>query len=169
MKLIKAPDPWLETAVDPFDFAKIDSDSTAAEMIEIMTKEGGIGLSANQVGLNAQIFVMKPYLLDSADPFAVINPVIVEIDRELQNMPEGCLSYPDLYLTIKRPKSIVAKYFDTQAKECTITLHDLDARCFLHEFDHLQGIEFVDRTSKLKLDIAKKKQSKIRKKHGRTQ
>lgn len=169
MKLVKSPDPWLEKAVDPFDFEVMDADQTACEMIEIMQIEHGIGLSANQVGLNAQIFVMKPYLLDSPEPFAVINPVITDIDTEMDSAPEGCLSHPDLFLTVKRPKSIVAKYFDTQAKECTITLHDIDARCFLHEFDHLQGIEFTDRVSKIKLDMAKKKQSKIRKKHGRTE
>jgi peptide deformylase len=84
-------------------------------------------------------------------------------------MPEGCLSHPDLFLTVKRPRGIVAKYLDINAKECTIELYDIDARCFLHEYDHLNGIEFTDRVSKLKLDRAKKKRQKLNKRklqHG---
>jgi len=81
-------------------------------------------------------------------------------------MPEGCLSHPDLYLTVKRPKQLVAKYLDNTAKECKIELYDIDARCFLHEYDHLQGIEFTDRVSKLKLAMAYKKRNKRTKQHG---
>lgn len=168
MKLVTSPDPWLERVVDPFDFETMDAASIAQEMIDTMLAEGGIGLSANQVALNAQIFVMKPHLLTDNTPFAVINPVIVDISTELELMPEGCLSHPDLFLSVKRPKSLVANYFDINAKECTIELYDLDARCFLHEYDHLQGIEFVDRVSSIKLAMARKKQQKMRKKYGRT-
>jgi len=67
---------------------------------------------------------------------------------------------------MSRPKGITAKYLDIDAKECTIELYDLDARCFLHEYDHLQGIEFTSRVSKLKLDMAKKKANKRIKKNG---
>ena len=59
---------------------------------------------------------------------------------------------------------VIAKYLDINAKECKIELYDIDARCFLHEFDHLQGIEFTDRVSRLKLDMAKKKQRKLQRK-----
>lgn len=168
MKLVKSPDPWLERIVDPFDFESMDAAAIAQEMIQTMEAEGGIGLSANQVALNAQIFVMKPHLLEDNTPFTVINPVILEISSDIELMPEGCLSHPDLFLSVKRPKGIIAKYFDIDAKECIIELYDIDARCFLHEYDHLQGIEFVDRVSKVKLDMARKKQQKIRKKYGRT-
>jgi peptide deformylase len=168
MKLVKSPDPWLERMVDPFDYDTMDAASIAEEMIATMLQEGGIGLSANQVALNAQIFVMKPHLLEDNSPFAIINPSILEVSSDLELMPEGCLSHPELFLTVKRPKGIVAKYFDINAKECIIELYDLDARCFLHEYDHLQGIEFVDRVSKVKLDLARKKQQKVRKKYGRT-
>jgi len=130
-------------------------------MINLMLAEGGIGLSANQVGLDAQIFVIKPYLVDNKnEPFAIINPEIVALTESVDTLPEGCLSHPNLYLTVKRPTGLVAKYLDINAKECTIELYDIDARCFLHEYDHLQGIEFVNRVSKLKLDRAKKKQKK---------
>ena len=164
MHLIKSPNPWLEKKVKEFDFNKLDAISISNEMIELMDTAGGIGLSANQVGLDAQIFVMKPHLLEDKEPFALINPELESVTVNYEEMPEGCLSHPDLFLKVKRPKGVIAKYLDINAKECKIELYDIDARCFLHEFDHLQGIEFTDRVSRLKLDMAKKKQRKLQRK-----
>ena len=73
---------------------------------------------------------------------------------------EGCLSFPNLWLAVKRPASINAKYLDRTGKECTIELKGIDARCFLHELDHLDGVCFTDKVSKLKLAMAIKKQRK---------
>ena len=166
MKLVKSPSSWLEKSVKPFDFDALDAYEISQEMISLMIQEGGIGLSANQVALDAQIFVMKPILLEDKSPLTVINPVIEKVTEDTELMPEGCLSHPDLYLTVKRPKGLVAKYLDINAKERIIELYDIDARCFLHEYDHLQGIEFTDRVSKLKLERARKKQTKMRKQNG---
>lgn len=166
MKLVKSPDPWLEKKVKLFDFETLDAETIANEMIQIMQQEGGIGLSANQVALDAQIFVMRPYFVNDKIPFALINPEIVAVTESVDTMPEGCLSHPDLFLQVKRPTGLVAKYLDINAKEHIIELYDIDARCFLHEYDHLQGIEFTDRVSKLKLDMARKKQLKRRKVNG---
>jgi len=164
MKLVKAPDAWLQKKVQPFDFSALDAKAIEQEMIKMMQVEGGIGLSANQVALDAQIFVMKPYLLTNKTPFAVINPTIEQVSVNTADEPEGCLSFPALIMNVKRPRGIVAKYLDTDGKECTIELYDIDARCFLHEYDHLQGIEFTDRVSKLRLQRAKKKRTTLRKK-----
>jgi peptide deformylase len=164
MHLIKSPNPWLERKVKEFNFDNLDAISVSSEMIELMDNAGGIGLSANQVGLDAQIFVMKPHLLENKEPFALINPELESVTVNYDEMPEGCLSHPDLFLKVKRPKGVIAKYLDINAKECKIELYDIDARCFLHEFDHLQGIEFTDRVSRLKLDMAKKKQRKLQRK-----
>jgi peptide deformylase len=161
MHLVKSPDPWLERKVELFDFERLDAKAISEEMIELMLAEGGIGLSANQVALDAQIFVMKPHLLEDNSPLVIINPVLTSVTVNYEDMPEGCLSHPGLYLKVKRPRGLVAKYLDINAKECTIELYDIDARCFLHEWDHLQGVEFTDRVSKLKLDMAKKKQKKL--------
>lgn len=160
MQLLISPNPWLDKQVNSFDFDKLDASEISAQMIDLMLKEGGIGLSANQVGLDAQIFVMKPHLLENKQPFAVINPTIEKVLSQTELMPEGCLSHPNLFLSIVRPKGLVAKYFDITGKECIIELYDIDARCFLHEYDHLQGIEFIDRVSKLKLQLAEKKRRK---------
>jgi len=161
MKLIEAPDTWLDRAVKPFDFEALDAVEVSGEMCKIMMTSNGIGLSANQVGLDAQIFVIRP--LEHAEikkPFAVINPQILEVDEETVYGPEGCLSYPGLVLHLKRPKRIVAQFLDIDAKECIIEFVGIDARCFLHEYDHLNGVTFTDRVSKLKLDMAQKKLKK---------
>lgn len=168
MHLVKSPDPWLEKKVKEFDFDSLDAKSISEEMILLMQQEGGIGLSANQVGLDAQIFVMKPHLLKDNSPLVIINPHLESVTVNYEEMPEGCLSHPGLFLPVKRPRGVIAKYLDIFAKECTIELYDIDARCFLHEYDHLQGVEFTDRVSKLKLDRAKKKRLKQKRKlqHG---
>ena len=169
MHLVKSPDPWLEKTVKDFDFDALDAKSISEEMISLMELEGGIGLSANQVALDARIFVMKPHLLEDKSPLVIINPHLTSVTVNYEEMPEGCLSHPDLFLPVKRPRGLVAKYLDINAKECTIELYDIDARCFLHEYDHLNGIEFTDRVSKLKLDRAKKKRQKLNKRklqHG---
>ena len=169
MQLIKSPNPWLDKEVKDFDFENLDAKSISEEMIELMMQEGGIGLSANQVALDARIFVMKPHLLEDKSPLVVINPHLESVTINYENLPEGCLSHPNLFLSVKRPRGLIAKYLDITAKECTIELYDIDARCFLHEYDHLQGIEFTNRVSKLKLDRANKKRYKLNKRklqHG---
>ena len=163
MKLILSPNEWLQRKVNKFDFDNLDAENISKEMFDVMQSNNGIGLSANQVGIDAQIFVMKTHLLKNNVILTVINPEILQVSEEIENMPEGCLSHPNLFLNIKRPKHIVVKFLDIDAQECIIELLDLDARCFLHEYDHLQGIEFTDRVSKLKLDRAIKKRNKKRK------
>lgn len=160
MKLIQAPNEWLHKKTKLFDFDLLNAEVISEQMIDTMTKEGGIGLAANQVELDAQIFVMKAVLIENKKPFEVINPIITAVSDSTELGPEGCLSYPGLWLDVKRPVAISAKYFDRAGKECKIELYDLDARCFLHEYDHLQGITFTDRVSKLKLERARKKQLK---------
>jgi len=160
MKLIHAPNSWLEHQAQPFDFDKHDAAEVSDSMIDLMMREGGLGLAANQVEFDGQIFVMRPVLFGSREPFESINPVITAVSEETESGPEGCLSYPGLWLDVKRPVAISAKYFDRTGKERKIDLYNLDARCFLHEYDHLKGITFTDRVSKLKLDRARKKQQK---------
>lgn len=167
MELIMSPDPWLEKQVSEFDFNKLDADEISRSMTDLMQKNHGLGLAANQVGIDAQIFVIKPSLLDHKTPLTFINPVIESVTINTDTMPEGCLSHPDLFLKIKRPRGAVVKYLDISGKQCILELYDIDARVFLHEYDHLQGIEFTDRVSKLKLEMAMKKRQKQRNKtHG---
>lgn len=166
LRLIKAPNPWLQKKIEKeFDFETLDAKEISGQMAKIMMANNGIGLAANQVGLDARIFVMRPLEHPEIQkPFAIINPIIREVSEELITQKEGCLSSPALFLSIARPAKLVAQFLDLDAKECIIEFTGIDARCFLHEFDHLEGIDFTDRVSQLKIDIAKKKQQKILKK-----
>ena len=164
--MIQSPNSFLTRKVKPFDFNELDAKQISGEMCQIMMAKNGLGLAANQVELDAQIFVMRPIENEAVTkPFAVINPVIMKVDSDTVLGKEGCLSHLGLLLNIRRPKTLVAKFLDIDAKECILEFSGIDARCFLHEYDHLQGIEFTDRVSKLKLDMAKKKQKKLIKEH----
>ena len=166
MKLISSPNEFLSKVAKPFDFDSMDAKQVSGEMCQIMMAKNGIGLAANQVGVDAQIFVMRPTQhAEVTKPFAVINPIILEVSNEIEAGKEGCLSHIGLVLNISRPKSLVTQFLDIDGKECILELSGIDARCFLHEYDHLQGIEFTGRTSKLKLSMAKKKQKKLIKEH----
>jgi len=139
-------------------------------MIELMNKHSGLGLSANQVGFPMQIFVMKALLNKKhGDPVIVMNPIIKGLSEEIEAGVEGCLSHPDLILKVRRPVSVMVE-FDTLTSDLKDVIHieakydDIDARIFLHEYDHLYGIQFIDRVSKLKLDMAEKKRLKKGKK-----
>ena len=156
MELIKAPNEFLEKQVKPFDFENMDAEKISKDMVDTMLKYIGIGLASNQVGLDAQIFVMG-----EENPITVINPIITEVGPERVEMEEGCLSFPGLYFKVKRPAVVSVQYLDTKQKECIIKLEGLHARVFLHEYDHLQGITFDQRISKLRLEMAKKKQEKL--------
>lgn len=136
-------------------------------MIQIMLDNKGIGLAANQIGLDKKVFVMGGYQIKNLpEPFALFNPEIIDCSNDLEIYNEGCLSFPDLILNIKRPKTIKVKFQNTSGSIEIREYDDLAARCFQHELDHLYGICFVDKVSKLKLQYAYKK---LRKHYDRTQ
>lgn len=171
MQLVLAPNKILETSVDQFDYDQLNPAQVALEMIKLMNQKSGLGIAANQVNLNAQIFVMKPVLNKKfGAPLVVMNPTIKGLSKEKETSVEGCLSYPDLVLKIKRPISCIVE-FDSLSENFRDVVRietkfdDIDARIFLHEYDHLYGIQFVDRVSKLKLQLAQKRMQK-RKKNG---
>jgi peptide deformylase len=166
MNLITAPDVMLEMPVKPFELDQMHPAPIALDMIDLMNAEGGLGLSANQVGLNAQIFVMKVILNKKVGtPLVVINPIIKGISNEKEEGIEGCLSHPGLFLKVKRPISCMVE-FDTLTDDGKAVIHidakfdDIDARIFLHEYDHLHGVQFINRVSKLKLKMAEKRRKK---------
>lgn len=116
-------------------------------MFDTMKNSNGIGLAANQVGVNKAIFVVdiseiKDY--ENYKPMVVINPEIVSRSKEKVKMEEGCLSIPSIRAEIERPKSIVFKYQDSDLKEHQIEVDELLARVLQHEYDHLQGILFTN-------------------------
>lgn len=144
------------------DNINYDSDPEQLEqtMITVMQTNSGQGLAANQIGLLKRVFVIQ---LENRVPFAMFNPQLVKQSDEQQIGTEGCLSFPNLFLDVSRSKSIDIQYFNSKGEVKTDQLSDNDARCFLHELDHINGICFTDRISKLKLSMARKKQRKL---HG---
>jgi len=172
MNLVLAPDVMLETPVTKFDYNLMHPAPVALDMIDIMNKQSGLGIAANQVGFPYQIFVMKPVLNKKfGSPLVVMNPIIKGLSKETEVGIEGCLSHPELYLKVKRPISCVVEFESLSENFRDITkvetkFDDIDARIFLHEYDHLYGIQFIDRVSKLKLQLAEKRRTKRKKKSG---
>jgi len=169
LELVKYPDKILQEHLPDYDFENptIDSYSLEEQMIQLMISENGRGLAANQVGIRARVFVMRPEQLEGVvTAFALFNPILLGSDEEQIQDYEGCLSFPNLFLPVTRPKNVVVQFLDRDKKEHIIELKGIDARCFLHELDHLNGVCFTDGMSKLKLNLATKRQRKL---NGRAQ
>jgi peptide deformylase len=131
--------------------------SLAAEMIDVMERARAIGLAAPQVHRAVRIFVM---FHPNNPPRVCINPRITATHGEPEPMVEGCLSFPALEVKVKRPPGIEVTYTDLDGKEISERLDGLEARCFQHELDHLNGITFDKRVSSLVWRAAKKKRHK---------
>lgn len=126
-------------------------------MFETMYGAPGVGLAAPQVGVLKRLFVMDCSSgKDKKQKVALINPVI-ETEEGEQVGDEGCLSFPGMYLEIKRPQRVVVRAHDIDGSEITLDVMDLEARCVSHETDHLDGELFINYLSPLKRDLAKRK------------
>ena len=113
-------------------------------LIDNMIHHNGIGISANQIGIWERAFAMVRDL-ENNEIMVCFNPRIVKSYAEEVEMEEGCLSYPELFLKIKRPDKIVVKYEDEDKKTHKIKLEGLASRVFQHEYDHMEGIDFTQR------------------------
>ena len=164
MKFKLGPHESLVEKSEPWDFSRdTDAEQLEQAMIEFMLDNKGIGLAANQIGLTKRIFVMGSKDIPGFDkPFAVFNPKILDVSDEQELFKEGCLSYPDLWLSVKRPREIVAEYQDSKGNIHTVKMDGLIARVFQHEYDHLDGVCFVDKVSQMKLQLAMKKLRKVK-------
>lgn len=139
------------------------------EMFKIMYKEKGIGLAGPQVDFGKRIFVVDTGETKS-QKFALINPVIKERSDTVEPYEEGCLSVPGINADVIRPESILIGGYTREGKEVEIEANGLLARVFQHEYDHLEGILFIDRIEKYIRDEMKtelKKIKKLNKKQGR--
>ena len=111
---------------------------------ENMIHYGGIGLSANQIGISERVFIMV-LNMETEETITCFNPRIIKRYEDDVWCEEGCLSFPDEIINIQRPNRIVVKYEDEDKKDHKIKLSGMAARIFLHEFDHLEGIVFTQR------------------------
>jgi peptide deformylase len=158
LKLLKENDPLLTQRLEPFEFTSdVDPAALEAEMTKLMQDNYGMGIAANQVGFDRRVIIVQP---KGKDPIGMFNP---EITKSLGSCSdeEGCLSFPGLFIKVERFDTITVKYLDRNNNSCTITLSGMDAKCVQHEIDHLDGICFTTRVSRLKLDLARKRQRKL--------
>jgi peptide deformylase len=128
-----------------------------------MKKFGGLGLSANQCGVYERVFVMGY----DDNMFVCINPKVVEQSDEMIKEKEGCLSYPGMFLSVPRPKWIVAEFVNEVGQVQQMRFEGITARCFLHELDHMNGIKFVEHVGPVSIRMAREKQRKTIKKFQR--
>ena len=132
-------------------------DTLIHRLHKTMKDAGGIGLSANQCGINVRMFIMG----FGEQVYACINPEVVEQSDELVDEQEGCLSFPGLILRVKRPRWIQAKYINKNGQTVEERFEGLTARCYLHELDHMNGVVFTEKVGRVSLDKAKRKQAKL--------
>jgi peptide deformylase len=164
MEFKLGPHDTLVQKSEPWDFL-LDGNSEALEkaMCEFMIASNGIGLAANQIGIVKRVFFMGSNNIPGFPAqFAVFNPWIVDGITEMVIDQEGCLSYPGLFLTVKRPSWIIAEYQNAKGDIIEARFDGYLAKCFQHELDHLDGICFVDKVSQMKLNLAMKKLRKIK-------
>ena len=174
--LIPPNDPRLLMQVAPFvdenleQFGFKDRKDLSKVMYDNMAKYGGLGLSANQLGLPYRMFVMGGHpQIEDGKVRSVFNPMVNDVSPESINLKEGCLSFPFLFLSIKRPKWCSVRYTDENGEEVEETLHGMSARIFMHENEHMNGYVFTDLVSKLKLERAEKSKQKMIKEIKRRQ
>tara|TARA_B100001094_G_scaffold309832_1_gene343863 strand:+ start:31 stop:750 length:720 start_codon:yes stop_codon:yes gene_type:complete len=166
--LIPPTDPRLLMKIAPFtddmlkEFKILDRKELSKKMFKSMSKYGGIGLSGNQVGLPFRMFVMGGHpQIENGKERTVFNPIVNDVSPETILMKEGCLSFPFLFLSIKRPKWVNVRYTDENGEEVEEFLHGMSSRIFQHENEHMNGYIFTDLVSKIKLDRGKKAQAKL--------
>ena len=123
----------------------LDRHHLSRVLIDNMIHHNGIGISANQIGIWERAFAMIRDV-ENNEVMVCFNPRIIKSYTEEVEMEEGCLSYPELFLKIKRPDKIVVKYEDEDKKTHKLKLQGLASRVFQHEYDHMEGIDFTQRT-----------------------
>jgi len=164
MELLKFTDPALRKVPETFDFEIANAQELADTLWEECRRLKGLGLSANQVGIDSKVFVMGS---DETNRKNVFNPQVVSVSKDTELAREGCLSYPGLWLSVKRPKQVTLSYQTVDGTHVVETFVGLQARIAQHEFDHMEGLNFSDHVSQLKLDMALKSLNKRARKYLR--
>ena len=163
-EIIMVPDETLKKISDPVEKVGINEKKLINDLFETMYNSQGIGLAAVQVGMLKRILVVDISNKDEErKPLSLINPVIKNISNETSIYEEGCLSIPDTFIEIERPKICEVEYIDINGKKKDLKCDGLLSTCLQHEIDHLDGKLIIDQLSKLKRDFIIKKISKTKK------
>tara|TARA_B110001452_G_C15047897_1_gene365922 strand:- start:187 stop:705 length:519 start_codon:yes stop_codon:yes gene_type:complete len=161
--ILTEPNPLLRQVSKPVKTVGKEEKKLMDDMLETMYEANGIGLAAIQIGVPKRIIVMDISKDKSKkEPRYFINPVIGDKDSSKNTYEEGCLSVPNQFAEIDRPKKCVIEYLDYNGEKKILKAEGLLATCIQHEMDHLEGILFIDYLSKLKKSMIIKKLSKMK-------
>ena len=162
--IITVPDEILKKISDPVEKVGINEKKLINDLFETMYKFKGIGLAAVQVGILKRIIVIDVSNKDEKkEPLSFINPTIKKLSNKTSIYEEGCLSIPDTFIEIERPKICEVEYIDINGKMKNLKCDGLLSTCLQHEINHLDGKLIIDHLSKLKRDLIIKKISKSKK------
>ena len=163
MEILLVPHPVLRQKAKKLNNIHAEDIKIANNMMEIMKKAPGIGLAANQVGILKQIVTInfEDKENNKKANYILFNPSIIHYSKETIVMEEGCLSLPEQYADIERPKKINIEYINENKQSITREVDGYEARILQHEIDHLSGKLFVDYLSSLKRNILIKKVKKL--------
>jgi len=183
-EILEVPDPRLKTVSAPVEAFDEELRTLVSDMFETMYAANGIGLAAIQVGVPSRVLVidLQPEDPDAEpeectahgdhahthqplkkEPRIFVNPQILDPAEELNTYQEGCLSVPEIYADVDRPKACRVRWQDLEGNVHEEEMDGLLAVCIQHEMDHLEGILFIDHLSRLKRSMALKKLDKLRK------
>ena len=162
--IITVPDETLKKISKPVEKVGINEKKLINDLFETMYKSKGIGLAAVQVGVLRRILVIDVSTKDEKKkPLSFINPIIKKVSDETSIYEEGCLSIPETFIEIERPKTCEVEYIDINGQIKILKCDGLLSTCLQHEINHLDGKLIIDYLSKLKRDIIIKKISKTKK------
>jgi peptide deformylase len=162
--IIIAPDPVLKAKAKPVENIDGGIVRLMDDMLETMYKAPGIGLAAPQIGILQRVIVVDVADKDEEpQPFAMANPEILWQSDETSVHNEGCLSLPDHYADVVRPKQVRLRYIDRDGEVRELDADNLLATCVQHEIDHLNGVLFIDHISLLKRNMTMRKLQKAKK------
>ena len=167
LPIITIPDPKLRETSSPVERVDAELSRLIDDMLQTMYEAPGIGLAAIQVGIPRRLFVMDVAREgEEPAPYAMINPEIVWRSDERSLYNEGCLSIPDQTADVERPASIRLRYLDREGQQQEVEADGLMATCIQHEYDHLDGVLFIDHLSRLKRQMIIRKVKKAQKDAG---
>ena len=162
--IITVPNEILKKISEPIEKVGINEKKLINDLLETMYNSNGIGLAAVQVGILKRILVIDLSTKDEKkNPLSFINPTIKKVSDETSIYEEGCLSIPETFIEIERPKICEIEYIDIDGKKRNLKCDGLLSTCLQHEINHLDGKLIIDHLSKLKKDIIIKKISKSKK------
>ena len=159
--IITVPDETLKKISEPLEKVSTNEKKLINDLFDTMYASKGIGLAAVQIGILKRILVIDVSTKDEKrEPLSFINPIIKKVSSETSIYEEGCLSLPETFIEIERPKVCLVEYINIDGKKKELECDDLLSTCIQHEINHLDGRLIIDFLSKLKRDVIIKKLSK---------